>query len=198
MIPRKKVTPFECYQEYLALKQHFSRRGYDYLKYNGKVNAKLSSFEGRRDKIFFAKLAKHPDPHSFMLSNMIHNNKMWIKDIAYNEQAQRIHDEWQKKIQSLSYIFKSELSKLNEDFDSNFKIEDGQHPHLLKLYMRGEISLETLVILVHVAKCLRYWNNKMEGDPIWDEIELIITKYKPFLKYDEEKMREIIVDKYQQ
>lgn len=123
---------------------------------------------------------------------------MWIKDIAYNEQAQRVYDDWQKKIQSLTYIFKSELSKLDEDFDSNFKIEDGQHPHILKLYMRGEISIETLVILVHTTKCMKYWNNKMEGDPIWDEIELIITKYKPFLNYDEEKMRGIVVDKFQQ
>ena len=45
MMVRKSVSPFECYQDYLALKQHFSRPDYDYVKYNGKVNARLSSFE---------------------------------------------------------------------------------------------------------------------------------------------------------
>ena len=32
-----EVSPFEAYQTYLALKQHFTRPSYDYFKYNGKV-----------------------------------------------------------------------------------------------------------------------------------------------------------------
>jgi hypothetical protein len=198
MIPRLKVTPFECYKDYLALKQHFSSKGYDYVKYNGKVNAKPASFDSRRDKIFFMKLAKHPDPHNFLLSNMIVNRKLWIKDIAYNEQAHRVYEDWQKKIQSLSYTFKTEVSKLSDDFDENFVVADNGHPYALKLYLRGDISLETLVILVNMTKCIKHWDKKMEYDPVWEEVRLLLVKYSTFLKYDEQKMREIIVDKYQQ
>ena len=32
MIP--KVTPFEVYQKYLSLKQHFNKVDYDYFKFN--------------------------------------------------------------------------------------------------------------------------------------------------------------------
>jgi hypothetical protein len=197
MMVRKSVSPFECYQDYLALKQHFSRPDYDYVKYNGKVNARLSSFEGRRDKIFFAKLSKHPDPHNFLLSNMVKNPKVWIKDIAYNESAHRVYEDWMKKNQSLTYLFKNEVGKLRDDFDSNFKVLDNEHPYALKLYMQGEISLETLVILVNLTKCLKHWSKKMADDPVWEEIKLLIVKYNAFLKYDEEKMKNIVVDKYQ-
>lgn len=198
MIARKRVTPYECYQDYLALKQHFSRKDYDYVKYNGKVRVNPTSFDGRRDKIFFMKLSKHPDPHNFMLSNMIRDPKLWVKDIAYNEEAQRNYDEWQKKIQSLSYVFKNEISALDSDFDKNFMVSEGQHPIALKLYMRGEISLETLAILIDLTKCAKHWSKKMDGDPVWEEIKLLVTKYRSFLKYDEEKMRNIVVDKFSQ
>ena len=56
MIP--KVEPFEVYQKYLSLKQHFSKKDYDYFKFNGKVRASASSFEKRKDKHHFIRLSK--------------------------------------------------------------------------------------------------------------------------------------------
>ena len=54
------MTGFEVYKMYLALKQHFTKDNYDYQKYNGKVSASEKSFEERRDRFFFKKLAtKH-------------------------------------------------------------------------------------------------------------------------------------------
>ena len=50
------MTDFDAYKMYLAVKQHFNREGYDYFKYNGKVNAKITSFEHRKDRIFYSKL----------------------------------------------------------------------------------------------------------------------------------------------
>jgi hypothetical protein len=198
MMQRKKVTPFECYQDYLALKQHFTRPDYDYVKYNGKVRVNASSFDGRKDKIFFMKLSKHPDAHNFILSNMLRNPKLWVRDIAYNEESQRVYDEWQRKVQSLSYFFADDLGKLDSNFDDNLKVVGGQHPRLMKLYLKGDISLETLVILVDLTGCLDYWNKRMEGDPVWDEVGLLISKYSSFLKYDEQKMRNIVIDKFGQ
>ena len=53
------VEPFDVYQKYLAMKNHFSNKGgYDYHQYNGKVRANKTSFEVRRDKYFFYKLSK--------------------------------------------------------------------------------------------------------------------------------------------
>lgn len=190
------MNAFDCYKEYLSLKNHFTKPSYDYFKYQGKVRANVKSFESRNDKMFFAKLAKHPDPKNLLLSNFIVDEKLWVKDIAYSETANKIYTDWQKRQQSLLYIFKQELSKLNPDFDSNFKNQDHTHPFVLKLFLRNEISIETLIILTDLTKCLRYWSMQYEYDPVITEIILKIGKYRPFFKYDNEKAKNIVLESF--
>jgi hypothetical protein len=60
------MTPFESYTTFLALKNHFTTDSYDYIKYNGKVGAKPSSFDVRKDKYQFYKLSKHKDPLKYL------------------------------------------------------------------------------------------------------------------------------------
>jgi hypothetical protein len=50
-----KMSAFEVYKDYLALKNHFSNKNYDYFKYKGKVRTSIDSFNKRKDKIFFEK-----------------------------------------------------------------------------------------------------------------------------------------------
>jgi T4 gene Gp59 loader of gp41 DNA helicase len=190
------MSAFECYKEYLALKQHFTQQSYDYFRYNGKVKANGKSFETRPDKLFFMKIAKHTDPVNFMLANLVQNEKTWVREMAYSQEAEQIYKDWLKRNQSLLYIFKEDLSKLNEDFDSNFKVTDRSHPNVIKLFLRKEISLETLVILVDQVKCTAYWSKRFEYDPTMEEVLKKIQKYKPFLKYDAEKAKNILVDKF--
>jgi len=65
------MSAFECYKEYVALKNHFTQKSYDYVKYNGKTSVKADSFNSRKDKIFFEKLAKHKDPKGFLIANLV-------------------------------------------------------------------------------------------------------------------------------
>ena len=116
------MTPFEAYCEYVSLKNHFTQSGYDYFKYNGKSNLKYESFVKRNDKIFFQKLAKHEDVINFLIANFSINNKLWIKNLAYSEESENIYKQWLKRQNSLSYIFKQDLSKLDDNFDNNFII----------------------------------------------------------------------------
>lgn len=190
------MSAYEAYTNYLSLKNHFTKKGYDYFKYNGKVRTNPAAFESRSDKLFFQKLAKHPDVIHFLVANFLENDKAWIRDIAYGEDAKRIYQEWLRRTQSLTYNFKNDLDKLDENFDSNFKISNNSHPNVLKLYLRKEISLETLMLLVAATECLSYWNKKMQYDPIWESVATKIIKYQPFLKYDLQKIREIIIDKF--
>jgi T4 gene Gp59 loader of gp41 DNA helicase/T4 gene Gp59 loader of gp41 DNA helicase C-term len=192
------MSAYECYKHYVALKNHFTKPSYDYFKYNGKVRLNIQSFENRKDKLYFQKLAKHPDPISYIVSNLIQDSRLWIKDIAYSESANKTYQEWLKRQQSLMYLFKSEVGKLDEDFDSNFRVESHSHPKVIKLFLAGEISIETLVILADSVRCISYWSKKFEYDPVMQEILYKITKYRPFLSYDREKVREIIVDKFSQ
>ena len=190
------MSALECYKEYLALKNHFSKPSYDYFKYNGKVKVNASSFDSRKDKLFFQKLAKHPDVHSFLIANLAIDSKAWIRDLAYSETAEKTYKDWLKRQQSLTYNFKQELSKLDEDFNNNFLIKDNDHPILLKKFLGSEISLETICILLDLTGAKNHWDKKMQYDLVWDNTRIKIEKYTPFIKYDKEKIKNILLDHF--
>ena len=185
---------YEMYVYYLALKRHFTS-SYDYHKYNGKINASITSFETRKDKFFFYKLSKRSDAKDFILSNIVNNPKIWIGDML-SDNGEQVFTEWTRRQQSLSYIFKSELGKLDEDFDSNLITKDGQHPKLLRLHTSGNISKETLIIIDDLTNVFSYWSKKILDNIIFPDILNICNKYKPFLNYDKSKMKQILVAQF--
>lgn len=191
-----KLTPFEAYKEYLALKNHFSKLDYDYFRYNGKLRLKVDSFEKRKDKLFFQKLAKHSDVHNFLLANFSFNEKLWIRDLAFSEEAEKTYKDWLKRQQSLSYIFKSDLDKLLIEFNDNFIVKNNEHPFLLKKFLSQEISLETICLLLEFSNALKHWDIKMQYDLVWDKTRTKIIKYMPFIKCDKEKLKNIVIDSF--
>lgn len=191
------MNAFDVFKDYVALKNHFTSKSYDYFKYNGKMRAaNPATFNQRKDKIFFMKLAKHKDPKNFLVANFIESDKTWIGDLAYNEVAQSNYLNWSKRIQSLTYIFQNDIDQLNDDFDSNFIVKDGQHPHALKLYLSKRITIETLVILIDVVRCFSHWQKHMSDDIVWKDLSHKLVKYKPFLQYDRAKMKNILLDHF--
>lgn len=182
------MSGYEAYKEYVALKNHFTKPSYDYVKYNGHSRLKVDSFNKRKDKIFFEKLAKNPDVHGFLIANLSNNPKHWIRDLAYSEEAQRTYSDWVKRNQSLTYNFKKDFKKIMEE------PKDHQHPAAIRLYLSGEISLESLCIFADMTKAVAQWDSKLEYDPIWDDLRIRIVKYTPFVKYDREKIKQTMVD----
>jgi hypothetical protein len=190
------TSAFDVFKDYIAIKNHFTTKSYDYFKYQGKSRSITpDKYNQRKDKVFFLKLAKHRDYKHFLVANFLESN-FWIGELAYNEQAQSVYTDWQKRIQSLSYFFQNEIEKLDDDFNSNFIVTDGQHPHALKLYLRKEISLETLVILIDTVRCFSHWQKHMGDDVVWKDMAHKLVKYKPFLQYDRSKMKKILLDRF--
>lgn len=185
---------YELYVYYLAIKRHFTT-SYDFFKYQGKVKVSAMSFENRKDKFHFYKMSKDKEARDLILANMLVNPNIWIGEM-FDDKAMRTHQEWKKKKQSLTYQFKSDINELNDDFNSNFIVEDGQHPRILKLYNMKRISLETLVIVVDIVGCMGYWNKNISDKIVWPHINTLVSKYRPFLEYDKVKMKQILVDKY--
>jgi hypothetical protein len=67
------MSPFETYQAYLGIKNHFSNPKYDYFKYK-KTRATLTSFNKRKDRYFFEKTSrKYQDKEivNFLVSNFV-------------------------------------------------------------------------------------------------------------------------------
>lgn len=182
---------FETYVNYLALKKHFTSDAYDYVKYNGKIRASMDKFRTRNDAYFFLKLSKKEDTVNYMLANFINNPNIWIRQMLDSEAEHRYND-WRKKIESLTYTFKSELKHLKDDYQQNFISRDGQHPYIMTRYCQKKISLETFTILTHAANIFEYWNDKVVDKIISRDIIRLTRKYKPFLLYDEKKFKDII------
>ena len=195
-----KVTPYETYQTYLSMKSHFTNPKYDFFKYGGKSRATVSSFNKRKDKYWFEKTSrKYSDQEilDFLLSNFITANNpqnLWIGEIINS--GERNYSEWMKRQQSLTYLFKEQLEELlsEKKLDEVFDCSKG-HPPILKKYLGGDLSLETLIILEKIFSFVKNFDKKLK-DPVWDTVSLKIKKYIPFINinmiYYKKILREIV------
>jgi hypothetical protein len=125
-------------------------------------------------------------------------NQGWerIFDFGNNNESDKCYSQLVKTRESLSYIFTNDLSRLKVEFDNNFNVVDGQHPHLLKLYLRHEISIETMIILDDLIGYMKKWNRRIEDDILWPTVYLKCKKFRPFFQYDRDKMKQIVLDKF--
>ena len=200
MIP--KVQPFDCYKAYLGLKNHFTRDNYDYHKYCGKSKASIQSFYKRKDRYFFEKLSRQKDDHEvieFFVSNFADCDdpgSLWIGELVRNGES--TYNNWKKRTQSLSYIFKEESTKLftENSLDTIFDCTKG-HPVLLKRHLSKEISLETMVIYDRIFGYVKNFDKKLT-DPVWLSVSSRIKKYSSFIHIDvfkfKKQLREVILN----
>ncbi len=193
-----KVTPYQVYCEYLALKSHFSNKNYDYFKYNKKVRASLQSFYKRKDRYFFEKTSrKYKDEEivNFLVANFVEStsvNRVWIGEIISS--GERTYSDWTKRQQSLTYLFKEQSNELlsNNELENLFSCSKG-HPTILKRFLGGDISLETFVIYDRIFSFRKKFDKKLK-DPVWETVSLKIQKYSPFLQIDIFKFKKILRD----
>jgi hypothetical protein len=188
------MKPFEAYTTYLAMKNHFEKDGYDFVRYGGKVTARVESFYARKDKYFFEKLARKEDLINFMMANFLEKDKVWSRDLV-QEEAEKVYRDWVKRTQSLTYLFSEDLDKI-EDLKESVRVEDGQHPKLLKMYYQRVVNAETILILDSFSGIIKVWDNKITDNVVWPATRRKLLKYKPFFKFDQNKMKEIIVSRY--
>ena len=190
------MTPFDCYKTYLALKNHFTKDSYDYHKYCKKTRASLQSFYKRKDRFWFERISRQKDEkevENFFVANFVSCNDpetLWIGEII--KEGENHYKNWQKKIQSLSYLFKQESQTLFEEnkFDDVFKCSKG-HPVLLKRFLSSNISLETLVIYDKIFMYGSKFDKKLQ-DPVWETVSRRIKKYSPFIHIDVLSYRKIL------
>jgi len=188
---------FDAYRCYLSLKNHFTKNHYDYIKYRGKTRATKQAFYKRKDRFWFEKFARSKNDkevEEFFVSNFISTTDpatMWIGDMIKNGEARYV--DWKKKVESLSYNFKEETSSVFADnnFDAMFHIDGSRHPDILKEYLGGKISLETMVICDIILGYVKEWDKKL-NDPVWETVSMKIKKYKPFLNIDVQRYKKIL------
>ena len=190
------VTPFETYQHYLSLKNHFTNPKYDFFKYGAKTRASVTSFNKRKDKYWFEKTSrKYSDKEvvDFLVSNFTATDNpqnLWIGEIINS--GERNYSEWRKRQQSLTYLFKEQSNELlsENELETLFNCTKG-HPLILKKYLSGSVSLETLTIFDKVFHFSKNFDKKLT-DPVWETVSLKLKKYSPFLNIDMFQYKKIL------
>lgn len=190
------MMPFDSYKCYLSLKNHFTKDSYDYFKYCGKSRATIQSFYKRKDRMWFEKISRQKSDQEvldFFVANFVSCNdpeSLWIGEMI--KEGEDRYKNWQKKIQSLSYLIKEETQTLFEEnkFEDVFNCSKG-HPVLLKKFLSGKISLETMVVYDKIFLYGSKFDKKLQ-DPVWQTVSRRIKKYNPFLNIDVFRYKRIL------
>ena len=190
------VTPFETYQHYLSLKNHFTNPKYDFFKYGAKTRASMTSFNKRKDKYWFEKTSrKYSDKEilDFLVSNFIsadNPQNLWIGEIINS--GERTYADWMRRQQSLTYLFKEQSTELfsENELETVFNCSKG-HPIVLKRFLSGKLSPETFVIYDKIFSIVKDFDKKLL-DPVWETVSLKIKKYNPFLNIDVFQFKKIL------
>ncbi len=188
--------PFECYKTYLAMKNHFTKDNYDYLKYRGKVRATNQAFYKRKDRFWFEKFARQKsdkEVEEFFVANFTSCSdpeSLWIGEMI--KEGEGRYQDWQKKVQSLSYVFKEEVEELFTDIkvDEVFDCSKG-HPPILRKYLGGHISLESMVICDRIFGYGKNFDKDLK-DPVWETVSRRVKKYTPFLNINVPRYKKIL------
>jgi len=106
------TDPFESYKLYNALKLHFEQAGYDAIRYNYKSNVTPKSFFNRKDKYFFAKLAKKYNENlkEFYISQFI-NTEKYVGDMM-DEEADQNYRDYKRIQESIHRVFSVDIMLL--------------------------------------------------------------------------------------
>ena len=185
------MDDFSVYRMYLALKLHFTTDNYDVIQQKGKVRASKAAFNKRKDLFSIKKIAKtysDEDVANFLVANFVSGDR-WGG--MFDSEAGKRFIDWKKRTESLTYLFSTDIDKILLEIEENgvkfediFTISKGQHPYIIKAYLRNTITIETLVILDRIIGFVDKFDKNILDEVIWPDISRLIKKYKPFLKID--------------
>lgn len=193
------MDEFQVYKYYLALKLHFTTDNYDVIKQRGKVRATRKAFEKRNDLFAIKKVAKKytdEEVANFLIANFVSGDR-WGG--VFDAEANKTYTLWKKRTEGLTYNFTKDLDILLNELEQNlmkfehlFTCSKGEHPYIIKAYLRKSISVETLVIFDKLYDIVNIFDKSIDDNIVWPDISRLVKKYKPFLNIDKEKFNELI------
>lgn len=178
---------YDACMMYLSMKVHFAPGTYDYHRYNGKVALKFETYEHRKDKWFFHKLAKkYPDKETlefFLASNFFSRQVLWVRDLLM-EESNGVYLERLKAKESLEYLIDQDLNYILQrcgNFKDLLAVHDAQFPRLLVMAFQDEIHRETLIALNQAIGFFPMWDTKIGDTILYPVFAHKCLRYAPFL-----------------
>ena len=189
------MTPFECYEIYVAIRAHFTTASYDVSKSGFKTRANYNSFLKRRDAAHFYRASKKFKNKRQWVEAVIAchlEDKSYIIDIL-SSKSDDIISEYRVRIENLPKHYQDDLrtlldnsTKLDYIFIQNY---DNCEPVVIQKLISGEICLESAVIMNSVFR----WANKVRTSDtlLWPVVKAKLINYEPLLRYDVYKYRDL-------
>lgn len=191
------MTPFEAGEIFLALRLHFTRDSYDYLKYHGKTRLTPESFARRSDKFIFAKLARiystSDEFRDFVIANCLFDQHLYSRTLLVPEARERFLA-YRKVHESLSYICEQECRVF---FETQPGLDAALHtrsncPPLLTAVWQKKVSLETFLSLNRVLEFLPVWERHITDTIKWPVFLHLCRKYDPFLTVNTDRTTKML------
>jgi hypothetical protein len=182
------MEPIDVYLMYCAMKAHFGKGDYDFVTYKGKTRIKRDTFYKRKDRSFFVRVSRkyktEQEIQNYFVSNFIKDKKGYIAN--FNDEN---YESWKLKRQGFFDLFDVEMKPLVDAFEDLFTVTNGQHPKLMREFLGGRVSLETIIILDELVNFGPDWNKQLEDDIIWIDLRNLMNNYKRFLTIDQEQYK---------
>jgi len=182
------MEPIDVYLMYCAMKAHFGKSDYDFVTYRGKTRIKRDTFYKRKDRSFFVRLSRkyktEEQIKNYFVANFIRDKKGYIAN--FNDEN---FNSWKLKRQGFFDLFEVEMKPLVEAFEDLFRVTNGQHPKLMREFLGGRVSLETVIILDELVNFGPDWNKSLEDDIVWIDLRNLMNNYKRFLTINQEQYK---------
>lgn len=198
------MKAFEAYKLYNAIHLHFTT-GYDFFKYNGKTRVTKETFLYKeRSKYHYGKLAEKygytkTDLIKFLIFVFSRYDIKWIGEV-FDKNIEKSFLHYTGFVDSFSYNIPKELQEVLEGKDLKplfRKNQDIGLPHILYLYLKNKISIETIIIL-DIASGNKmidpYWKKKYGNDPLFKKFYQTQAKLRGFYSISYKRSREILKD----
>lgn len=179
---------FETYRTFAALRQHFARPDYDFFLYNGKVRVSPKTYENHRDRHVYERVARHRDPVGLMVACLVEDPRAWIGEVAGGN---LVYVARRAVVEDLTNVLQAQQPQF---ISTAVPHGSGFHPTLLRAYLSRRVPVEVAALVVETSGCADAWRSAYGADPVVQEATLRLTKYAPFVEYDRDKARAILVD----
>ena len=155
------MQPFDAYSMYNALKLHFEQDSYDAVKYNFKSNVSSKSFFARKDKYFFAKLAKNYDDKllQYYIANF-KNGVSYVGDML-NEGGETNFKEHMKIRESIHREFQKDINEFIQNCKSSENEKGFIVENLFEIKINSTYKFMTGPFVEKIFQIINYQKGKL-------------------------------------
>ena len=192
------ITGFRCYKYYIAIKLHFTKDNYNVFETRGNVKGSEQAFIARNDRYLFERIARKHQTDREVIKYFVANFSYGNDAVVYNENdAEDNLQEWNRRRESLTRVVSNDLNEVILQKEKQglsrkqvFEFNLDSPPLLLKMYLGGKVTIETMFLLNKINGYLQLWHNN-SSMLLWEEEIRRIEKCEGFVKFNESKLSPI-------